>query len=451
MTFNSVLIANRGEIALRVHRACKALGLRTIAVYSEADAGLRHVQLADQAICIGPSAVGESYLNIPRLLSAARLTGAQAIHPGYGFLSENARFASAVCEAGLVFIGPTPEIIAQMGDKIAAKEVMRDCGIPCVPGFDKALPDSRADLHDIAAAVGYPLIVKAAAGGGGRGMRVVRHEDDLVRAVQTTRDEAGRFFGNADVYLERYLEQPRHIEIQVLSDAHGNAVWLGERDCSVQRRNQKLVEESPAVGVARDAVSKLGERCVQACRLLGYQGVGTFEFLYERGEFFFMEMNTRIQVEHPVTEMLTGIDLVAEQLRVAMGDRLSLTQSDIAFAGHAIECRLNAEDPRRFIPSPGAVGSWIAPGGVGVRVDSHLYSGYEIPSHYDSLIAKIIVHGATRAQALERMRVALTEVVTDGVTTNVQLFRSLLTQEAFLAGAIDIHYLERLLNSGEFP
>ncbi|ASC66408.1 Biotin carboxylase [Achromobacter denitrificans] len=447
--FGSVLIANRGEIALRILRACKALGLRTVAVHSEADSGLRHVALADQALCIGPATSRDSYLDIDRLLTAARLTGAQAIHPGYGFLSENAGFAAAVREAGLHFIGPSPEVMALMGDKISAKAAMMKSGIPCVPGFDQALPQDPAELERIAQAIGYPLILKAAAGGGGRGMRVVRAPGELGQAAQLTREEAGRFFGKEDIYLEKFLEHPRHIEIQVLADAHGQAVWLGERDCSIQRRNQKLLEEAPAVGIARPRIVELGEMCARACIDIGYQGVGTFEFLYEKEAFYFMEMNTRIQVEHPVTEMLTGVDLVEQQIRVAMGQGLGFGQKDVRQVGHAIECRINAEDPWNFVPMPGRVETWVAPGGPGVRVDSHLYPGYEVPAHYDSLIAKLIVHGASREQAIARMRVVLSELSADGLHTNAPLFSALLAHEAFQAGGTDIHCLERLLAAGE--
>ncbi len=447
--FGSVLIANRGEIALRILRTCKALGLRAIAVYSEADSDLRHVALADQALCIGPARSMDSYLDIDRLLTAARLTGAEAIHPGYGFLSENADFAAAAQEAGLHFIGPSPTVMALMGDKISAKAAMMKSGIPCVPGFDGALPQDPLELVRIAHEVGYPLIIKAAAGGGGRGMRVVRTPAELGQAARLTREEAERFFGNEDIYLEKFLEHPRHIEIQVLADAHGQAVWLGERDCSIQRRNQKLLEEAPAVGIARSRIVELGEMCALACIDIGYQGVGTFEFLYEDDAFYFMEMNTRIQVEHPVTEMLTGVDLIEQQIRVAMGQRLDFEQKDIQQVGHAIECRINAEDPWTFVPMPGRLQTWVAPGGPGVRVDSHLFPGYEVSAHYDSLIAKLIVHGTSREQAIARMRVALSELSVDGLQTNAPLFSALLAHEDFRAGGTDIHCLERLLEAGD--
>ncbi|OZI70869.1 acetyl-CoA carboxylase biotin carboxylase subunit [Bordetella genomosp. 12] len=446
--FDSVLIANRGEIALRIVRACKALSLRTIAIHSEADADLRHVALADQALCIGPAPSRQSYLDMDRMITAARLTGAQAVHPGYGFLSENAAFATALRDAGLQFIGPSPEVMALMGDKISAKAAMLKSGVPCVPGFDQALPDEVGELERIADAIGYPLIIKAAAGGGGRGMRIVRTRGDLRQAAQITREEAGRFFGKEDIYLEKFLEHPRHIEIQVLADAHGHAIWLGERDCSIQRRNQKLLEEAPAVGIDRQRIADLGQICVRACLDIGYQGVGTFEFLYENGAFFFMEMNTRIQVEHPVTEMLTGVDLVAEQIKVALGQPLTLTQQCVAPSGHAIECRLNAEDPWTFAPLPGRIQAWVAPGGPGVRVDTHLYPGYEVPAHYDSLIAKLIVHGSSRQQAIARMRVALSELMVDGLATNAALFAALLQNGDFQAGGMEIAALERLLATG---
>lgn len=443
--FDSVLIANRGEIALRIHRACKTLGLRTIAIYSEADADLPHVRLADRSICIGKADAASSYLNQREILLAAQLTGAEAIHPGYGFLSENADFAQAVESAGLILVGPSAASIRTMGDKVSAKRAMRAAGVPCVPGSEGALPDDNALIETMGHEIGYPLIVKAAGGGGGRGMRVVHEPQSLLAAVALTREEAARAFNNPEVYLERFLEHPRHIEIQVLADMHGHAIWLGERDCSLQRRHQKVVEESPAPGIPRDQIARVGEQCVQACLEIGYRGAGTFEFLYENGEFFFIEMNTRIQVEHPVTEMVTGIDIVAEQLRVAQGLPLSVTQADIRFNGHAIECRINAEDPWRHTPSPGKVTQWIAPGGPGVRVESHLYSGYYVPPHYDSLIAKLIVHGSTREQALARMRVALNEAAIEGIQSNLPLHRSVMQDAGFQRGGVDIHYLEKWL------
>ncbi|PTM97557.1 acetyl-CoA carboxylase biotin carboxylase subunit [Mycoplana dimorpha] len=443
--FGTVLIANRGEIALRILRACRELGLKTVAVHSEADRTLRHVGLADRAICIGPAPSTASYLDAQALLLAARHTGADAIHPGYGFLSENAAFAGMVEEAGLVFIGPPAQAIALMGDKVSAKAAMRAAGVPCVPGSEGALPDDPAEIVAIAGATGYPLIVKAAGGGGGRGMRVVRRPEDLLNAVAVTREEAGRAFGNPAIYVERFLERPRHVEIQVLADAHGNAVYLGERDCSSQRRHQKVIEEAPAPGIDRALIDAIGRRCADACRAIGYRGAGTFEFLYQDGEFFFIEMNTRVQVEHPVTEMVTGIDIVREQLRIAQGEPLGFAQEDIRLSGHAIECRINAEDPFRFTPSPGRVERFVAPGGFGIRVDSHLYCGYEVPPHYDSLVAKLIAHGATRQEAMARMRRALDETTIDGIRTNLPLHRELLDEPGFGSGDFDIHHLERLL------
>jgi acetyl-CoA carboxylase biotin carboxylase subunit len=444
----SVLIANRGEIALRILRACRDLGLETVAVHSEADAGLRHVALADKALCIGPAAASKSYLNQAEILLAARLTGADAIHPGYGFLSENADFAEAVETAGLTFIGPSSAAIRLMGDKVSAKRTMIAAGIPCVAGSDGVLPEDPKAVRAIADAIGYPLIVKAVGGGGGRGMRVVRRADELDAAVAVTRKEAASAFANADVYIEQYLEHPRHVEIQVLADRHGHAVWLGERDCSTQRRHQKLIEEAPAPGIARDAIAALGELCASACRSFGYTGAGTLEFLYENGRFYFIEMNTRVQVEHPVTELVTGIDIVREQLKIAMGERMALRQSDITMRGHAIECRINAEDPVRFSPSPGKVETWIAPGGPGIRVESHLYSGYTVPPHYDSLIAKILAHGDTRDEAIVRMKRALAETTIAGIQTTIALHHALMDEPGFLAGGMDIHHLERRLTSG---
>ncbi|MCS4296274.1 acetyl-CoA carboxylase biotin carboxylase subunit [Comamonas sp. BIGb0152] len=445
---DTVLIANRGEIALRILRACRSLGLKTVAAYSEADAGLRHVQLADHRICIGPASAASSYLDAQRLIVAAELTGAQAIHPGYGFLSESAAFARAVEDAGLIFIGPPSEVIALMGDKVNAKRAMLDAGVPCVPGTPQQLPQELDQVQAIANDIGYPLIVKAVGGGGGRGMRIVRDQADLAQAVQLTREEAQRYFGNAGVYLERYLEHPRHIEIQVLADAHGNALWLGERDCSVQRRNQKLIEESPAPGIDRATIADLGQRCASACLRIAYRGAGTFEFLYEDGQFYFIEMNTRVQVEHPVTELVTGVDIVEEQLRVAMGLPLSVRQDQIRIQGHAIECRLNAEHPWKFTPSPGVVRSWTPPGGPGIRVESHLYAGYEVPPHYDSLVAKLLAHGASREQAMARMSTALAEIDVTGIDTNAPLHAILMQEPDFRAGGVDIHYLERRLAQG---
>lgn len=444
--FDTVLIANRGEIALRIHRACRKLGLKTVAAHSDADATLRHVALADQAVCIGAAPSPKSYLNQEEILLAAKVTGAGAIHPGYGFLSENASFAAAVENAGLVFIGPTSQSIRLMGDKVTAKQAMAEAGVPCVPGSDGPLPDDPDSTVEIAARVGYPLIVKAAGGGGGRGMRVVEAADELANAVAMTREEAGRAFGNPTVYLERYLKTPRHVEIQVLADTHGNAIWLGERDCSTQRRHQKLIEESPAPGIDRNEIARIGDLCAQACVQIGYRGAGTFEFLYEDGEFFFIEMNTRVQVEHPVTEMVTGIDIVAEQLRIARGEMLSIKQADVVFTGHAIECRINAEHPWKFTPSPGRIEGWLVPGGPGVRVESHVYPGYDVPPHYDSLIAKLLVHASTREEAIARMKTALDEMQIEGVQTTVPLHRKLMDKTEFSDGGADIHYLERLIS-----
>ena len=446
--FDTVLIANRGEIALRILRACRELGLKTVAVHSEADAGLCHLALADRTLCIGPGPSAESYLDPARLLLAARLTGAQAIHPGYGFLSENAGFAAAVAAAGLVFIGPPAAAIRLMGDKVAAKRAMRAAGVPCVPGSEGALPEDAAEVHRFAAELGYPLIVKAAGGGGGRGMRIVRHPAGLDAAVALTRNEAARYFNNPEVYIEKFLEHPRHIEIQVMADRHGTAVWLGERDCSIQRRHQKIIEEAPAPGISRAAIAGIGALCAEACRRIGYEGAGTFEFLYEDGGFHFIEMNTRVQVEHPVTELVTGIDIVREQLLVAQGHRLSFAQQDIRTTGHAIECRINAEDPKTFLPTPGRVASWIAPGGPGIRTDSQLYPGYEVPPHYDSLVAKILAHAPSRELAIARMAGALSETVIEGLTTNLPLHRRLLAEPGFRAGGFDIHHLESLIRDG---
>jgi len=446
--FDTVLIANRGEIALRILRACRSLGLKTVAIHSEADRDLRHVQLSDKRLCIGPAPARDSYLNIASILLAAKATGAGAIHPGYGFLSENAGFAEAVEKAGLVFIGPPAEAIRTMGDKIAAKEAMRAAGVPCVPGSGGALPDEEWRVRHIAAETGYPVIVKASGGGGGRGMRIVRREEDLADAVALTREEAGRAFNNPDVYIEMFLEHPRHVEIQILADNHGNAIMLGERDCSMQRRHQKVIEEAPAPGIPREAIERVGARCVAACKQMGYRGAGTFEFLYENGEFFFIEMNTRVQVEHPVTEMVTGIDIVREQIRIALGEPLSFTQADIAMRGHAIECRINAEDPFAFTPSPGLVETHRPPGGPGIRLDTHLYDGYEVPPHYDSLVEKLIAYGDTREEAVNRMKVALAEYEIGGLTTNIPLQRRLMNDPGFRQGGFDIHHLEALIASG---
>ena len=443
--FDTVLIANRGEIALRIQRACRGLGLRTVAVYSEADRDAVYVRQADQALCIGPAAPGKSYLDQAAILFAAEISGAQAIHPGYGFLSENAGFVASVEAAGLSFIGPSAACIRTMGDKVSAKRAMRAAGVPCVPGPDGSLPDDPAEVQTIARDIGYPVIVKAAGGGGGRGMRVVHEEGGLLDALALTREEARRAFGNPEVYIEKFLLHPRHVEIQVLADSHGQALWLGSRDCSMQRRHQKVLEEAPAPGIDIELIAEVGERCAQACRQIDYCGVGTFEFLYEDGAFFFIEMNTRLQVEHPVTEMTTGIDIVQQQIRVARGERLTLTQADIVCVGHALECRINAEDPETFAPSPGLITGWGLPGGFGVRVDSHASAGYRVPPYYDSMIAKLIVHGATRDDALERMRLALAEMRVDGIATNLPLHRRIAQEPGFAAGGVDIHHLERWL------
>lgn len=442
-----VLIANRGEIALRIVRACKVLGLETIGVYSEADSSLAHLRLVDHSICIGPAAATRSYLDIERIMRAASLTEADAIHPGYGFLSENPDFAQAVEQAGLVLIGPSATVMRLMGDKISAKQQMRLAGVPCLPDSDGALPADLTMARTICAAIGYPLIVKASGGGGGRGMRIVQHETELDTAIATAREEAGRAFGNPVVYAERFLQKPRHIEIQVLADTHGHVVWLGARDCSVQRRHQKLVEEAPACGIDPERIAALGALCAHACIRMGYVGAGTFEFLYESGEFAFIEMNTRLQVEHPVTEMTTGIDIVREQLRIAMGHPLSVRQHDIHTTGHALECRINAEDAVTLRPSPGLVTQWRAPGGPGVRVDTHLYDGYAVPPNYDSLVAKLIVHGTDRADAINRMKAALDEMQITGIATTAPLHRRLMDEPGFAAGEINVHYLETIMGT----
>ncbi|SEP10812.1 acetyl-CoA carboxylase biotin carboxylase subunit [Aquisalimonas asiatica] len=443
-----VLIANRGEIALRILRACRELGIRTVAAHSSADRDLKHVRLADETVCIGPPSSAESYLNIPAIISAAEVTAADGIHPGYGFLSENPDFAERVEHSGFTFIGPMAETIRIMGDKVAAINAMKEAGIPCVPGSDGPLDDDDDRNLSLARGIGYPVIIKAAGGGGGRGMRVVHNESDLLGAISVTRNEARSSFGNEMVYMEKYLENPRHIEIQVLADNYGNAIHLGERDCSMQRRHQKVIEESPAPGLTETQRREIGERCALACREIGYRGAGTFEFLYEDGNFYFIEMNTRIQVEHPVTEMVTGVDLVREQLRIASGERLSYSQDDIVVRGHAIECRLNAEDPVKFVPSPGEIKQYHAPGGPGVRVDSHIYTGYKVPPYYDSMIGKLITHSDTRDSALARMRTALAEVIIGGIKTNVALHQDLLLDPNFQAGGTNIHYLEKRLAEG---
>ncbi len=443
--FDKILIANRGEIALRILRACRELGIKTVAVYSSADRDLKHVRLADEAICIGPAASADSYLNIPALISAAEVTDAEAIHPGYGFLAESAEFSEKVKQSGFTFIGPEADTIRKMGDKIEAKKAMVASGIPCVPGNGEPLGTDNETNLKMAKEIGYPIIIKAAGGGGGRGMRTVHTEGALIGAIALTKSEAGSFFGNDTVYMEKFLEDPRHIEIQILSDSHGNAVHLGERDCSMQRRHQKVVEEAPAPGITEEQRKFIGERCAQACVDIGYLGAGTFEFLYERGEFFFIEMNTRIQVEHPVTEMVTGIDLVKEQLRIAAGEPLSFTQDDIVLRGHAIECRLNAEDSVTFMPCPGTIDLFHMPGGPGVRCETHIYNGYTVPPYYDSMIGKLICHGEDRTSAIARMKTALNEMVIDGIKTNIQLQKDIMADNAFAVGGQNIHYLEKKL------
>jgi len=444
--FEKILIANRGEIALRIQRACRELGIKTVVVHSEADSDAKYVRLADESVCIGPAPSRDSYLNMPAIISAAEVTDAEAIHPGYGFLAENADFAERVEKSGFVFIGPRPETIRTMGDKVCAKRAMIEAGVPVVPGSEGALPDEPQEILRIAREVGYPVIIKAAGGGGGRGMRVVYTEAALLSAVNMTKSEAQAAFNNPEVYMEKFLENPRHIEIQVLADGGRNAVWLGERDCSMQRRHQKVIEEAPAPGIARRLIEKVGDRCAEACRKMGYRGAGTFEFLYENGEFYFIEMNTRIQVEHPVTELITGVDLVQQQILIAAGEKFALRQRDIRFKGHAVECRINAEDPFSFVPSPGRISNWHMPGGPGVRIDSHAFNGYFVPPNYDSMIAKVITYGDTREQALARMRIALSEMVVEGIRTNTALHRELMADARFIEGGTSIHYLEHKLS-----
>ncbi len=441
-----IVIANRGEIALRILRACRALGIKTVALHSEADREAKYVRLADESVCIGPAAAKDSYLNIPAVISAAEVTDAQAIHPGYGFLSENADFAERVEQSGFIFIGPRADTIRLMGDKISAIEAMKKAGVPTVPGSDGPVndEDDRENLR-LAEKIGYPVIIKAAGGGGGRGMRVVHTEAALKNAISLTRTEAKTAFHNDIVYMEKYLENPRHIEFQVLADEHGNAVHLGERDCSMQRRHQKVVEEAPAPGLPERLRHKIGERCAEACRKIGYRGAGTFEFLYENGEFYFIEMNTRVQVEHPVTEMITGVDIVREQIMIASGEKLSIRQKDIAWRGHAIECRINAEDPKTFMPSPGRISMYHPPGGPGIRVDTHVYSNYFVPPYYDSMVGKLIAFGDTREIAIARMRIALSEMVVEGIKTNIPLHMDIMNDSAFQAGGVNIHYLEKKL------
>lgn len=440
-----VLIANRGEIALRILRACKELGIKTVAVHSTADRELMHLSLADESVCIGPAPATQSYLQIPAIIAAAEVTGATAIHPGYGFLAENADFAEQIERSGFTFVGPTAEVIRLMGDKVSAKDAMKRAGVPTVPGSDGPLPEDEETALAIAREVGYPVIIKAAGGGGGRGMRVVYDESELIKPAKLTRTEAGAAFGNPMVYLEKFLTNPRHVEVQVLSDGQGNAIHLGDRDCSLQRRHQKVIEEAPAPGIDEKARQEVFARCVQACIEIGYRGAGTFEFLYENGRFYFIEMNTRVQVEHPVSEMVTGVDIVKEMLRIASGEKLSIRQEDVVIRGHALECRINAEDPKTFMPSPGKVKHFHAPGGNGVRVDSHLYSGYSVPPNYDSLVGKVITYGADRDEALARMRNALDELIVDGIKTNTELHKDLVRDAAFCKGGVNIHYLEKKL------
>ncbi|MGE4647696.1 MAG: acetyl-CoA carboxylase biotin carboxylase subunit [Arenicellales bacterium] len=444
---DKLVIANRGEVALRILRACGELGIQTVALHSEADADTKYVRLAKESVCIGPAPAAASYLNIPAVIAAAEVTDASAIHPGYGFLAENADFAKHVEESGFIFVGPAPETIRLMGDKISAIKVMREAGVPCVPGSDGPLPDDANAIMRIAAGIGYPIIIKATAGGGGKGMRVVHTEAALLNAWQLTRSEAQAAFANDTVYMERYLEKPRHVEFQVLADTQGNVVILGDRDCSMQRRHQKVLEEAPAPGITDDMRHEMGELCANACRLIGYRGAGTFEFLFEHNEFFFIEMNTRLQVEHPVTEAISGIDIVREQIKIAAGQPLSVCQDDIHLRGHAVECRINAENPDTFMPSPGRITQYHQPGGPGIRVDSHIFNNYKVPPYYDSLIAKVIAYGDTREQALVRMSGALREMVVDGIDTNIALQRRLVNDAAFRQQALDIHYLERQSSS----
>ena len=448
-TIKKIVIANRGEIALRILRACKEMGIKTVAVYSTADRELKHVLLADEAVCIGPAASSESYLNIPTIISVLEVTDADAVHPGYGFLSERADFAEQVESSGFIFIGPRAESIATLGDKISAKKAMQKVGVPVVPGSDGALGvDDKANLV-LAKKVGYPVMIKASGGGGGRGMRVVHNEAALLNAISMTRKEAKAAFGDDTLYMEKFLDNPRHIEFQILADEHGNVVHLGERDCSIQRRHQKVIEEAPAIGITEKQRKRIGEKCVKACKEIGYRGAGTFEFLYQDGEFYFIEMNTRLQVEHPVTEAITGIDLVKAQIRIARGEKLWFDQDDVKFKGHAIECRINAEDPDNFTPCPGTITQYHAPGGLGVRVDTHIYSGYKVPPQYDSMIGKLICHAEDRDSALARMRNALEEIVIQGIKTNLPLHRKILDSSKFQRGELSIHYLEKKLKSLE--
>ena len=448
-SIKKVLIANRGEIALRILRACKELDIQTVAVYSTADKDLKHVRLADEAVCIGPHPSINSYLNIPAIISAAELTHADAIHPGYGFLSENADFADQVEQSGFIFIGPRSENIKVMGDKVAAIEAMQNSGVPCVPGSNGALDNNAKKSLKIAKEIGLPIIIKASGGGGGRGMRVVESEKDLASSIELTKTEALSFFGNDEVYMEKFLKTPRHVEVQVLADQHGNAIHLGERDCSMQRRHQKVVEEAPAPGISEQLRNKIGSICAEACKQINYRGAGTFEFLFDNDEFYFIEMNTRVQVEHPVTEMITGVDIVREQILIAGGDKLSLTQDQVQIRGHAVECRINAEDPVTFMPSPGKITQYHAAGGLGVRIDSHVYNGYNVPPYYDSMIGKVITFGENRTNAIIKMQNALDEMVIDGIKTNIPLQRKIMADKTFKKGGMNIHYLEKMLGEGE--
>jgi acetyl-CoA carboxylase biotin carboxylase subunit len=448
-SIKKVLIANRGEIALRILRACKELEIQTVAVYSTADKDLKHVRLADEAVCIGPHPSVKSYLNIPAIISAAELTHSDAIHPGYGFLSENADFAQQVEESGFIFIGPRPENIRVMGDKVAAIEAMQSSGVPCVPGSDGALDKNTKRSVKIAKEIGFPIIIKASGGGGGRGMRIVESEDELEGSIELTKTEALSFFGNEEVYMEKFLTTPRHVEVQVLADQHGNAIHLGERDCSMQRRHQKVVEEAPAPGISMKLRNQIGTICSDACKKINYRGAGTFEFLFDKNKFYFIEMNTRVQVEHPVTEMITGVDIVREQILIAGGEKLSLTQEQVEIKGHAIECRINAEDPETFMPSPGKITQYHAAGGLGVRIDSHVYNGYNVPPHYDSMIGKVITFGENRANTIIKMQNALDEMVIDGIKTNIPLQRKIMNDKTFKKGGMNIHYLEKMLGEDE--
>ena len=448
-SIKKVLIANRGEIALRILRACKELDIQTVAVYSTADKDLKHVLLADEAVCIGPHPSINSYLNIPAIISAAELTHSDAIHPGYGFLSENADFADQVEQSGFIFIGPRSENIKVMGDKVAAIEAMQNSGVPCVPGSNGALDNNAKRSLKIAKEIGLPIIIKASGGGGGRGMRVVESEKDLASSIELTKTEALSFFGNDEVYMEKFLTTPRHVEVQVLADQHGNAIHLGERDCSMQRRHQKVVEEAPAPGISEQLRNKIGSICAEACKQINYRGAGTFEFLFDNDEFYFIEMNTRVQVEHPVTEMITGVDIVREQILIAGGDKLSLTQDQVQIRGHAVECRINAEDPVTFMPSPGKITQYHAAGGLGVRIDSHVYNGYNVPPYYDSMIGKVITFGGNRTNAIIKMQNALDEMVIDGIKTNIPLQRKIMSDKTFKKGGMNIHYLEKMLGEDE--